>query len=152
MLDAWLWGNEMLGMMATYAFMIHKDSMTDALTYEARLGTDRQGISIMCGELTNGKLAIEFRADRILAEYSDQRALVEYRFDEGQFQRGWPHSFGERAAFIGKEAQKFAEQARAAARIRARIKTYSGEFVEFDAQALMNREAIDRVLQGCASL
>lgn len=142
----------MLELLAAYVFMIHKDSMTDALTYEARLGTDRQGISIMCGEATDGKLAVQFRADRILAEYSDQRALVEYRFDDGQFQRGWPHSFGDQAAFIGKEAQKFAEQARTAARIRARIKTYSGEFVEFDAQALLNRQAVDRVLQGCASL
>ena len=142
----------MYGMLALFIFMIHKDSMTDALTYEARLGTDRQGISIMCGEATDGKLAVEFRADRILAEYSDQRALVEFRFDEGEFQRGWPHSFGERAAFIGKEAQKFAQQARTAARIRARIKTYSGDFVEFDTKTLMNKQAIDRVLEDCPSL
>lgn len=142
----------MLEVLAAYVFMIHKDSMTDALTYEARLGTDRQGISIMCGKATDGELAVQFRANRSLAEFSDQRALVEYRFDEGQFERGWPYLFGDSAAFIGKDATKFAQQARTASRIRARIKTYSGEFVEFDAQALMNREAVDRVLQGCASL
>jgi|GEM_PF-3948406 hypothetical protein len=141
----------MLEILAAYVFLTYKDSMTDAVTYEARLGTEQQGISIMCGEATNGKLAVEFRANRTLAEYSDQRALVEYRFDEGQFQKGWPHSFGQRAAFIGKEAHQFAQQALTAARIRARIKTYSGEFVEFDAQMLMNKEAVDRVLQGCAS-
>jgi hypothetical protein len=139
----------MLGLLAAFVFITHKDSMTDELTYEARLGSDRQGISIMCGAGTDGKLAVEFRANRVLAEYSDQRALVEYRFDEGEFQRGWPHSFGERAAFIGKEAQEFTQQARTAARIRARIKTYSGEFIEFDTQILMNRQAVDRVLEGC---
>ncbi|MFN7159330.1 MAG: hypothetical protein ACK4MR_11655 [Erythrobacter cryptus] len=141
----------MLEMLAAFVFMVHKDSMTDALTHEARLGTDRQGISIICGELTGGKLAVEFRADRFLAEYSDQRAMVEYRFDEGQSQKGWPHSFGERAAFIGKDAQKFAEQVLTASRIRARIKTYSGEYVEFDTQMLMNKQAVDRVLQACPS-
>lgn len=139
----------MLELLAAFVFMIHKDSMTDELTYEARLGTDRQGISIKCGKATGGKLAVEFRADRILDEYSDRRALVEYRFDEGEFQRGWPHSFGERAAFIGKEAQKFAQQAQKASRIRARIKTYSGEFIEFDTQMLMNKQAVDRVLEAC---
>ncbi|MBY0344542.1 MAG: hypothetical protein K2Q29_11870 [Sphingomonadales bacterium] len=139
----------MLELLAAFVFMIHKDSMTDELTYEARLGDERQGISVMCGNATDGKLAVEFRADRILAEYSDQRALVEYRFDEGEFQRRWPHSFGERAAFIDKEAQEFAQQARSARRIRARIKTYSGEFVEFDTRILLNRQAVDRVLEAC---
>lgn len=141
----------MIEVLAAYVFIVHKDSMTDALTYEARLGTDRQGISILCGKGTDGELAVQFRADRTLAEYSDQRAMVEYRFDDGLFQRGWPHSFGRDAAFIGKEAREFAQQAFAAMRIRARIRTYSGEFVEFDTQALSNQEAIGQVIQNCPS-
>lgn len=141
----------MLGALAAFVFIINQDSMTDAKTYEARVGEGRSYISILCGADTKGRVAVEFQTTQELAYFSDDRASVEWRFDEDGAQQRWANWFGDRATLVGRDAEAFVARARDAVRIRARIRTANADYVEFDARAVINRGAIDRVIESCAA-
>lgn len=139
-------------MLATYAafiFIINQDAMTDAKTFEARVGDERASVSILCGQGTQDQPVVEFKASSELDVFSDRRASVEYRFDAGEAEKQWPHWKGDRAILTGKEAAAFADAAASATRIRTRIRLASGEYEVFDAPAVADRSAIGRVLQAC---
>jgi hypothetical protein len=141
----------MIATFAAFVFIINQDSMTDAKTYEARVGDRSAYVSILCGGDTDGKPIVQFKTPGMMAVYSDQRASVEYRFDEDAAQKKWPFWSGDQSTLAGKDAAAFAERAMRAQRLRVRIGLADGGYIELDTQALTEQGAIGRVLQSCSS-
>lgn len=136
---------------AAFVFVVSTDPMTDAQTWEARIGDDRVGVSIYCGAVTEGEMRVEFRAGRDLYELSDRRAAVEWRFDDGAAQKRYALLGDRRAVLTGADARSFVADAAEANRIRARLIPAYGEDIVFDTAISDPSGAIDRVRELCAA-
>lgn len=136
---------------AAFVFVVSTDPMSDAATYEARLGDDRAGLSVYCGAVTSGELRVEFRTDRDLIELSDRRAAAEWRFDDGEPQKRYALAGDRRAVLVGRDAEAFVAGLRDAKRIRARFAPVWGDDIVMDTTISDPSDAIGRVTGNCTA-
>lgn len=135
---------------AAFVFSVWADPMTDEKTWEARIGDDRIGVSILCGAITSGKPAVEFRTGKTLYEFSNQHASIQWRFDDDAPEKRFGNWFEKRATLVGKDAELFIRQMGSSHRLRARFAAaYDGD-VEMDTPVNDPQGAIAKVLKACA--
>jgi hypothetical protein len=140
----------MLELLAAFVFIINQDPMTDALTYEASVGTDRAGISIYCGAASNWRMAVEFRSPSSLYEYGGSKASVEWRFDDGVPMKKYTDWDLRRTRFADRDAEAFAKSLSEAKRITVRLSAAYGDDVVLSTPVSDPDGAIGKVLSHCS--
>lgn len=141
----------MISVAAAFVFAVWSDPMTDQKTWQASVGDDRASVTILCGSITGGKPAVSFQTSTTLYKFGDQRASVQWRFDDGKPEKRWGNWFGDRATLVGKDAELFISQITVANRLRAQLAGAFDDDVFFDTPISDPRDAIGAVLKSCAA-
>lgn len=133
-----------------FMFVINRDPMNDAPTWEATAGDRRVGISVLCGASTGGKMAVEFRVDQPLLELLNQRTMIEWRVDDAEARKAQGFWWDKRATLTGRDAEAFVQQLRSAQRLRVRFASAIEGDVVMDMPVSDPSGAIGRVMQDCS--
>ena len=132
-----------------FVYSVHTDPMNDGETHIADLGDQKAGVSVLCGELTGGRLAVEFRSPRSLRVYWNNESRVQWRLDDGISNNDFGVPGDRRVSIMGRDAEKLASEMQSASRIRARLYTSYGSDIDLDFQFEDPDGAVQRVIDAC---
>lgn len=133
-----------------FLFTTYSDPMTDDVTYIAQRGGEGEAhISVECGALTNGELAIRVNPDRYLYDPPFDTYPVLIRFDDQEAARLLARYNREDVWVTGRDALWMVDEMRNSSRIRIEIAGYDRESFLMTIPLTGDKSAIDEVVRRC---